>query len=111
MNYFSKLGKHNVKDAPGAKNYPIFIDGEAPIKGCNASIGVYHCEEYPTPGVHEDNEGFYVISGQGKAKIGDIESDISEGSCFYAPAGVPHAIKKAPNTPDLVIFLFHFPVS
>lgn len=109
MKYFSKVDRNAPKEAPGATNYPIFPDGTAPCKGCNASLNVYYCEEYPQPGVHDDNEGFYVVSGSGMAKIGDEESPISAGSFFYAPVGVPHAIKKDPGTPDMEVILFHFP--
>ncbi len=109
MKYFSKADKHAPKDVPGATNYPIFPDGSAPCRGCNASVNFYHCGEYPAPGVHDDNEGFYVVHGSGMAKVGEEETAISAGSFFYAPAGVPHAIKKDARSSGLEVILFHFP--
>ncbi|WP_101910074.1 cupin domain-containing protein [Marasmitruncus massiliensis] len=108
MKYFATVDRSVERLPAGAKNYPIFLDEKAPIAGCNASMGQYYCEEYPTPGVHEDNEGFYVVSGKGMAVVGDEENKIAAGSFFYAPAGVPHAIKKDAGTPDLEIVMFHF---
>lgn len=92
MKYFSKADKNKPKIVPGATNYSIFCQTTAPCSGCNASVNFYHCEEYPTPGVHSDNEGFYVIQGKGMARVGEEEAAICAGSFFYAPAGVPHAI-------------------
>lgn len=108
-NYFSKPDRSVTRTPPGARNYPIFLDEDCPVAGCNASLGIYYCTEYPEPGVHEDNEGFYVASGHGMAVVGEQEQAIGAGSFFYAPAGVPHAIKKDPDSPDMEVVLFHFP--
>ena len=43
------------------------------------------------------------------AQVGEEEAAISAGSFFYAPAGVPHAIKKDIEAPELEVILFHFP--
>ncbi len=109
MKYFSKADMNAPKPAPGATNYPIFLDGTAPCEGCNASVNFYECKEYPVPGVHEDNEGFYVVKGSGWAKVAQEECPIEAGTFFYAPAGVPHAIRKNPDCPELEVVLFHFP--
>ena len=109
MKYFSKADKKAPKVVPGATNYPIFSNDTAPCPDCNASVNVYHCEEYPPPGIHSDNEGFYVIRGSGMAQVGEEEAAISAGSFFYAPAGVPHTIKKDIEAPELEVILFHFP--
>ncbi len=112
MKYFANVNWEAPKEAPGAVNYPIFNDGEAPCVGCNASVNRYYSEEYPSPaGVHEDNEGFYVVKGCGMSKIGDEETEIKEGTFFYAPAGVEHVIKKSPECESLEVVLFHFPVT
>lgn len=111
MTYFADADWSSPKAAPGAVNYPIFVDGTAPCKGCNASVNRYDTETYPVPGIHEDNEGFYVVRGSGMAKVGEEERSISEGTFFYAPAGVPHAIKKDGGCPVLEVVLFHFPVT
>jgi len=89
-------------------SYPLFKKDAAPIPGCIAMHLVFHTDTYPEPGVHDDNEGFYVTSGNGMIKIGDEEYPISSGSAIYVPAGVKHAIKS--DGGDLGIFAYHFPV-
>ncbi len=64
------------------------------VKGYKIGLTEYTAEEYPTPGVHDDQEGFYVIEGEGWAKVGDEEFPIRPGSAFIAPRGVPHAVKR-----------------
>lgn len=71
-------------------------------------FNIFFSEEYPQPGVHEDNEGFYVVSGFGKMLLDNNEYDLKPGCAMYAPAGIPHAIKKV-GKEDLRVFLYHFP--
>lgn len=92
----------------GSINYPLFTYENAPIHGVCASDAEYLNDEYPNPGVHDDNEGFYVYEGTGFAKVGDSEFELSAGTCFFAPAGVYHQIKKSSTCSKLRIFLFHF---
>ena len=93
---------------PGAHSYSIFQEETSYIKGYSACLNIFYSEEYQTMGVHEDNEGFYVVSGNGQMKVGDEEYDLSPGCSMLAPAHVPHAIRKV-GTKDLEVFLFHFP--
>lgn len=109
MNYSAKSNDDIFVKGEGVSFYPIFKSGNAPIEGCSASVGVYDATEYPAMGVHDDNEGFYVLEGCGKAVCADVEFDIVPGTAFYAPAGVAHAIKKNIGSQDIKIFLHHFP--
>lgn len=112
MKYFANIDWDSPKQFPGATGYPIFEEGTAPCKGCTAGLNHFNSEEYPEMlGVHEDNEGFYVISGSGMAKIGEEETVVKEGSFFYAPAGVPHGVKKDNTCEYMEVVLFHFPVT
>jgi len=58
----------------------------------------YYAEEYQNVGVHDTQEGFYVIAGEGTARIGDEEFPIRPGASFIAPKGVPHSVKKSPGS-------------
>ena len=93
---------------PGAYSDPIFDADSAPVGAFCAMLNVFFSDEYPEPGVHEDNEGFFVVSGRGKMRIGGAEYDLVPGSAMVAPAGVRHAIKKT-GSEDLRVFLYHFP--
>lgn len=108
MTYFKKVNTKVFTEPHGSINFPIFTYETAPIDGVCASDAVYMNNEYPPAGVHDDHEGFFVYSGEGYAKVGEEEQDICAGTCFYAPAGVKHQIKKNENCKELRIFLFHF---
>lgn len=108
MSYFKEVDPNIFTEPHGSKNFPIFTYDATPIKGVTAADAIYYNEEYPTPGVHDDIEGFFVYAGKGYAKVGAEEREIKEGCCFFAPAGVEHMIKKSPECEELRIFLFHF---
>lgn len=70
-------------------------------------ISVYYAEEYGECGVHKDQEGFYVLEGTGKAKIGNLEFDISPGISFLVQAHVPHTIKKNSGSVPIKLMYAH----
>ena len=80
------------------------------INGYSLGIAVYYLETYTEPGVHDDQEGFYVVEGTGKARVGDEEFDIRPGSAFIAWKGVPHSIKKDPGSVPVKVVWSHGPV-
>lgn len=103
--------KHQeVVEYPGSHSWDFFRENESPCNGYRAMYNLFYNEEYIVPyGIHEDHEGFYVISGTGKMIIGGEEFDLEPGVSMVAPANVPHAIRKT-SQQDLEIFLYHFPV-
>jgi mannose-6-phosphate isomerase-like protein (cupin superfamily) len=102
----SELAK---KSWPGYfESYSLFTDDNTPILGCTTMYNVHSCKQYLPADSHDDNEGFYVISGQGSMLIGESESDISAGTAILVPAGVSHAIRCTGDEP-LHIFIYHFP--
>ena len=93
---------------PGVYSDPIFDEGNTPVAGFSAMLNLFFNDEYLAPGVHEDHEGFFVVAGQGKMMLDDVEHILTPGSTMIVPAGVTHAIKKNGNE-DLKIFIYHFP--
>jgi len=77
------------------------------LNGCTAGVLSYTQEDYIQGGIHEDQEGFYVLEGTGRAKIGDEEFEIRPGSCFFIPPGKYHYIKKDSSVPRIKLFFFH----
>lgn len=77
------------------------------VSGCRAGLLLYRQTEFIQGGVHEDQEGFYVLEGRGYAKVGNEEFPIEEGSCFIAPAGMHHYICRALDCPYIKLFFFH----
>jgi mannose-6-phosphate isomerase-like protein (cupin superfamily) len=70
-------------------------------------IAFYSLETYNVPGIHDDQEGFYVLEGTGRARVGDEEFDIRPGSAFIAQKGVPHSIKKDPGSVPVKVLWSH----
>jgi mannose-6-phosphate isomerase-like protein (cupin superfamily) len=75
--------------------------------GCRTGISVYDLTEYSKPGVHDDQEGFYVIDGSGWARLGDREFRIESEGSFIVPAKTAHTLKKDPSSGPLKVFWFH----
>jgi len=75
--------------------------------GCRTGLLSYRQTEFIQGGVHDDQEGFYVIEGTGRAKVGDDEFAIGPGSSFIAPAGMWHYIARDESCPCVKLFFFH----
>lgn len=76
-------------------------------KGFCMGVAHYNNGEYLAPGVHEDQEGFYVLEGTGMARVGDEEFAVRPGTAFIAQAGVPHVVKKDPRSGPVKILYAH----
>ena len=77
------------------------------VDGCRAGVTVYSDPEYTHTGVHEDQEGFFVLEGSGIAKIGDVEFPVSAGTAFICPANTWHSIRRDENSAHVAVFWFH----
>jgi mannose-6-phosphate isomerase-like protein (cupin superfamily) len=107
MSYFV-----NKKDLQGVQmqghvSYPMLDESHGCVAGFCSGITTYTVTDYPTPGVHEDQEGFVVMEGTGWAKVGDEEYRLEPEVCFVAPAGVAHSIKRDPKSPYVKVCWFH----
>lgn len=70
-------------------------------------VSEYFATEFGKAGVHDDQEGFYVLEGTGMAKIGDEIFSIEKGDSFIVPAGVEHILKKDKNSQTLKVLWAH----
>ena len=86
---------------------PLLSAENGCLAGCSAGLLVYTQEEFRQGGVHEDQEGFFVLEGRGRALIGESEFPLSPGSCFIVPPGLYHSIKKDPACVHIKLFFFH----
>lgn len=104
--YYSDSNKFIEK--MGDKNSIKFLDeANGCVAGCCAGITFYTSTEYGKGGVHKDQEGFYVLEGEGIAKIGDEEFPVYPGMCMIAPKGVWHCIKRNADSKPVKVFWFH----
>ena len=109
MSHVKRVGEEAFVHHPGADSAPLHLLAESAVAGCYTMLNRFFESEYPeTLGVHEDHEGFYVISGRGFFLLEEQEYEIAPGTAMLAPKGKRHGLKKTGNE-DLVVFIFHFP--
>ncbi len=71
------------------------------INGCCSGITVYPDYEFSKkPGKHDDQEGFYVLEGEGYAKLDDLDF-------FVALPQVAHTIRTKEGSTPVKVFWFH----
>ena len=58
-----------VESGHGHCSYPLLTAGHGCTNGCATGISHYASPHYTPAAVHEDQEGFYVISGSGTARV------------------------------------------
>jgi len=94
-----KYEDYSFKELLGEKN--------GCLAGCRTGVLIYTQEEYKQSGVHDDQEGFFVLSGSGSAMVGDKEFSLEPGVCFIVPPGTCHSIKKDRSCSCIKLFFFH----
>ena len=77
------------------------------LAGCRTGVLTYTQNEYIQGGVHDDQEGFFVLSGNGSAIVGDSEISLEPGVCFIASPGTYHSIKRDLSCTEIKLFFFH----
>lgn len=75
--------------------------------GCRTGILLYQQDSYIQGGIHQDQEGFYVLEGKGSALVGNEEFNLIPGTCFIVPANCYHSIRKDLSCPYIKLFFFH----
>lgn len=86
----------------------MLIDAaQGAVKGFCMGLAYYPLNTYREPGVHDDQEGFYVLEGTGMAKVGEQEFRIRPGAAFIAAAGVPHTMKRDPDSVPIKVLWAH----
>ena len=48
---------------------------------------------------HSVEEAFFILSGQGRARVGDASHELSQHSCLYLTANTPHDIQCTGDEP------------
>ena len=104
------ITKKEVEETQGkdARTQRFLTAENGCLGGCTSGTTVYAGYEFSAhPGVHEDQEGFYVLEGEGYARLRDLEFPIEAGDSFIALPGVPHTIKTKPGCQPVKVFWFH----
>lgn len=87
--------------------YRLLDEAQGCVNGCNCGVSCYTRTEYDKATAHDDQEGFFVLEGRGKARIGDEEIAMKAGDCFMVPAHTPHAMIKDADVEVCKVFWFH----
>ena len=96
-----------IKEQGACRSYTLLAEEQGCVNGCKCGVTIYDETEYGKGGVHQDQEGFMVLSGHGMAMVAGEEFPIKEGTCFIAPAGCHHVAKRDPDSEPMKIFWFH----
>ncbi|HIS51359.1 MAG TPA: cupin domain-containing protein [Candidatus Onthomonas avicola] len=75
--------------------------------GCCMGICLYNAAEFSAPGVHDDQEGFFVLEGSGEAELDGERLPVQAGTALILPPGVRHSFRRHPNVPYLKVLWFH----
>lgn len=101
---------NNIMESTGKRTgYELIGEKDGCVNGCRCGVSVYTRVEYDLEraGAHEDQEGFFVLEGHGRAMVGDDEIILEPGVCFVVPAGVKHCMKRDADSESCKVFWFH----
>ncbi len=103
-----KIHVHESELANGATAGGLLIGKEqGATSGFCMGVSYYPSTEYGKPGIHDDQEGFYVLDGTGMAKVGDQEFAVQPGLGFIANKGVPHTMKRHADSAPIKVLWCH----
>lgn len=109
-NYLIQMQEKKSSDKGHVTHYTVLNEDYGGIPGSNIGIADYANTNYLTPGVHEDQEFFYVIEGVGKAKIGECEINIAKDSMFVVPPNTEHTIMSSDSNNPVRVLWVHNPI-
>ena len=87
--------------------YTLLDENQGCVNGCRMGISFYSMDEYGKATAHDDQEGFFVLEGQGRALIDGEEIIMEPGMAFMVPAGVTHVMKREPGYKYCKVLWFH----
>ena len=92
----------------GKRGVKFLTEANGCLSGCCSGVTIYSEKEFnPAPGYHDDQEGFFVLEGEGYAKLGDCEFPIKPGDSFIALPKVRHTIRTNDESRPVKVFWFH----
>jgi len=78
----------------GALIFELFRDTGISLKNMSMAVGYLAPGQKAIPHWHRFSEEiYYVISGEGKVRIGGIIENIKSGDAIYVPLGAIHALE------------------
>lgn len=107
MEYYKRKAEAEKYHSSWHNSYKLLNTENGCVNGCFVGISEYLLDVYSNPQIHEDQEGFVVMSGGGWALVGEQEFRLEPETAFIVPAGIQHSFKKDPDVPYVKVFWFH----
>ena len=92
----------------GKRGYKLLTSDNGCLDGCGSGITNYSETEYNgIGGAHDDQEGFYVLSGSGFVLLDGVEYEICEGDSIMVAPHVHHTFRSRYTIQPLKVLWFH----
>jgi len=86
--------KTHIIAQDGASIYELLSEKEREIMDIGLATGSLPPKRKAIPHKHEiSDEVYYVISGKGRVKVGDLDNKVKEGIVIYVPVNMVHALE------------------
>ncbi|HRN10486.1 MAG TPA: cupin domain-containing protein, partial [Lachnospira eligens] len=73
----------------GRRSVKFLTEANGCINGCCSGVTICSETEFnPEPGFHDDQEGFFVLEGDGIVRLDNEEFEVKAGDSFIALPGV-----------------------
>lgn len=79
----------------------------AASNGCCVGICYYNADAFAAPGIHEDQEGFYVLEGAGEVALDGRVYPLEPGMAFILAPGVQHSFRRNAGVSYIKVLWFH----
>ena len=94
----------------GATIYELISEGDRKELDVALAVGILPAGRKAVPHYHKiSDEVYYIISGEGKARVGDIGYSIKKGSVIYVPRDMVHALENTDRNEDLHVLCLSSP--
>lgn len=88
----------------GALVFELFGNSGLAIKNMSIASGYLKPQQKALPHFHKVSEEiYYVLSGSGKCRVGDVVEKIKEGNAVYIPAEAIHALENTSHTKTMKV--------
>lgn len=92
----------------GKRSIKFLTEANGCVNGCCSGVTIYSETEFDSnPGYHDNQEGFFVLEGEGYAWLDGEEFPVKAGDSFIALPGVRHTVRASSADKPVKVFWFH----
>lgn len=94
----------------GATIYELISEDYRKKLDVALAVGILPTGRKAIPHYHKvSDEVYYIVSGEGKARVGNIEYSIKKGSVIYVPIDMVHALENTNTTEEMQVLCLSSP--